>query len=169
MDFKSGIIDKVQEGQLYEVFHHYDTKSEGLDWDQFKTFVFAVGMQFLITHYEDEIIEQLFDWDYEYNTVHFDDFIEWINDKCKFENTPEQFEKDMEVFDDDHNETAAITDVMRVMKNHEKMTDEEVSMFIKICNLGPKLTEEEEKADLASLKLPKKFSIKQAAESFYNK
>ena len=75
----------------------------------------------------------------------------------------------MEVFDDDHNETAAITDVIRVMKNHEKMTDEEVNMFIKICNLGPKLTEVEEKADLASLKLPKKFSIKQAAESFYNK
>ena len=75
----------------------------------------------------------------------------------------------MEVFDDDHNETAAITDVIRVMKNHEKMTDEEVNMFIKICNLGPKLTEVEEKADLASLKLPKKFSIEQAAENFYNK
>ena len=52
-------------------------------------------MQFLITYYEDEIIEQLFDWDHEYNTIHFDEFIEWINERCKFENTPEQFEKDM--------------------------------------------------------------------------
>ena len=115
MDFKSGIIDKVQEGQLYEVFHHYDKDGNGLGWEEFKTFVFAVGMHFLINFYEDEIIEQLFEWDYDENTVHFDEFIEWINEKCKFENTPEQYEKDMEVFDDDHNGTAAIEDVIRVM------------------------------------------------------
>ena len=68
MDFKSGIIDKVQEGQLYAVFHHYENdQDEGLSWEQFKTFVYAVGMSFLTKYYEDELMEELFEWDYETN------------------------------------------------------------------------------------------------------
>ena len=91
-------------------------------------------MHFLIEHYEEEIIEQLFDWDNENNRVSFEEFIEWINEKCKMENTPEQFEKDLEVLDDDQNGTAAIEDVIRVMKSHEKMDDEDINLFIKICH-----------------------------------
>ena len=79
----------------------------------------------------------------------------------------------MEVFDDDHNGisfgTMAIDDVIRVMKTHEKMTDEECEIFIKRCVLGPKLTEQEEATDLKSLRLSKKIDIKEASENMYNK
>ena len=90
MDFKQGIIDKVQEGQLYEVFHTYDEDGdECLNWEEFKTYVHVVGMHFLIEHYKNEVIEVLFDWDTEENCVSFESFIEWINEQCKMENTPE--------------------------------------------------------------------------------
>ena len=46
-------------------------------------------MHFLIEHYKNEIIEVLFDWDTEENCVSFESFIEWINEQCKMENTPE--------------------------------------------------------------------------------
>ena len=79
----------------------------------------------------------------------------------------------MEVFDDDHNGTMAIDDVIRVMKTHEKMDDEECEMFIKRCVLGPKITEEEEKADFKDKmfegKFNKKITIKEASENMYNK
>ena len=170
MDFKQGIIDKVQEGQLYEVFHTYDLDGDDcLDWEEFKTFVFVVGMQFLINHYEEEIIEQLFDWDNENNRVSFEEFIEFINERCKFENTPEQFEKDLEVLDDDQNGTAAIEDVVRVMKMHEKMDDEDINLFIKICYMGSKDAQNSGDLHYKNMKLPPKFDVKTAVERLYNK
>ena len=49
------------------------------------------------------------------------------------------------------------------------MTDEEVSEFIKICSLGPKLSEEQKNAKWTDLKLPVKFEIKTASDNLYNK
>ena len=47
----------------------------------------------------------------------YDDFKEYIDMKTAFEEGPDQYEKDMAIFDEDHNGMAGIQDVKRVMKD----------------------------------------------------
>jgi len=61
MEFKKGMIDKQLQGQLLTIFQSFDEhKKGGLDWVQFKNYVYAVGMEFIITDYEKDVLTQLF-------------------------------------------------------------------------------------------------------------
>ena len=104
MEFKRGLIDKQQQGQLSTVFQKFDEDNkESLTWEQFKEFVFAIGMQFLVKYYSADIEEKLFEGAFRSNRVTFPAFMIYIEESCKYENGPEQFEKYMSVFDEDRN------------------------------------------------------------------
>jgi len=66
----------------------------------------------------------------------------------------------MALFDEDRNGVAVIEDVRRVLKTYTEMSEADQMKFVKICQLGPNLTEEQLKADLKSLNLPAGFQIK---------
>ena len=53
--------------------------------------------------------------------------------KTAFEEGPDQYEKDMAIFDEDHNGMAGIQDVKRVMKDLAGMNDEDIALFVKKC------------------------------------
>ena len=106
---------------------------DSLDWGQFQEFCYAIGLQFLISDYEDDIKEQIFEGSFSGNRATYDDFKEYIDEKTKFEEGPDQFEKDMAIFDEDMNGEALIDDVKRVMKDLAGMKDDEISLFVKKC------------------------------------
>ena len=56
VEFKRGLIDKQQKGYLLSVFQRFDKdESQTLTWNQFKDFVFVIGMNFLVKHYSEEM------------------------------------------------------------------------------------------------------------------
>ena len=97
----------------------------------------------------------------------YDDFKEYIDMKTKFEEGPDQFEKDMAIFDEDHNGMANVEDVKRVMKDLAGMKDEEISLFIKKC-VFKDLTDAQIAAPLSSLQIPEFFSIRESCDRLYN-
>ena len=87
--------------------------------------------------------------------------------KTKFEEGPDQYEKEMGIFDEDHDGKAGVQDVKRVMKDLAGMSDKDISLFIKKCVL-PNLTDAQIAAPLESLGLPESFSIRQSVAHLYN-
>ena len=57
---------------------------------------------------------------------------------------------------------------MRVMDTHAGMSQEEIEMFVKLCCLGPNLTEQQKDAKLETLGDFKQFDIKKSLASLYN-
>lgn len=72
------------------------------------------------------------------------------------------------MFDEDKNGVAVIEDVSRVLKTYTEMSVEDQEKFVKICQLGPALSEEQLKADLKSLNMPEGFQIKSALSHLFN-
>ena len=99
--------------------------------------------------------------------VGYDDFKEYIDMKTKFEEGPDQYEKDMGIFDEDHNGMANVQDVKRVMKDLAGMSDQEIALFIKKCVFSEP-TEDQLAASLESLPIPEFFSIKESTKRLYN-
>ena len=87
--------------------------------------------------------------------------------KTAYEEGPDQYEKDMAIFDEDHNGMAGIQDVKRVMKDLAGMNDEDISLFIKKC-VFENLTDEQRAAPLESLDIPEFFDIKKSTKRLYN-
>ena len=55
------------------------------------------------------------------------------------------------------------------MKMHEKMDDEDINLFIKICYMGSKDAQNSGDLHYKNMKLPPKFDVKTAVERLYNK
>jgi Ca2+-binding EF-hand superfamily protein len=73
MEFKKGLIDKQLQGQLSTVFKSFDEdKKDALNYEQFCTFLYAVGMNFIVKEYEQMLIKQLFNGDKSSKRVRFD-------------------------------------------------------------------------------------------------
>jgi len=94
--------------------------------------------------------------------VNFTQFFQYLETNSIHEIVPEQFEKDMAIFDEDHNGTAIVADVRRVLTAYTNLSESEVQHMIKICSLGHKLDEAQMKAKLEDLKLNPSFDIKKA-------
>ena len=90
-----------------------------------------------------------------------------MDQKSRFEEDQSQYEKDMQIFDEDLNGTAPIKDVKRVMKELAHMSDDQISLFIKKC-CNDSLTDEQLKASLESMNLPEAFDIKKSTSRLYN-
>ena len=168
VDFSRSMIDPLQDRQFKTVFAKFDKDNiETLDWSQFQEFCYAIGLQFLITDYEDDLRTNVFDGNLEMNRASYDDFKEYIDMKTKYEEGPERYEADMSIFDEDHNGEANIEDVKRVMKDIGGMSDQDISLFVKKC-VFPNLTEEQRNQSLDQLNLPETFNIRKSAAHLYN-
>ena len=127
VEFKKGMIDKQQQGNILSVFKKFDQNGkDALTWEQFKDFVFAIGMMFLYQHYEEDIKVKLFEGDFLSNRVGFPAFLNYLDENCKYDNMPDQYERYMQVFDEDKNGQATVEDVIRAMETHGQMTKEEI-------------------------------------------
>jgi len=90
VEFKRGIIDKQQQGQLLSVFQKFDKdEKNSLNWNQFKDYVYASGMQFLVKHYSEDMKAKLFDGDFYANRVTFVAFMNYLEENCRYDNTPD--------------------------------------------------------------------------------
>ena len=85
--------------------------------------------------------EKIFSGSFNGNRASYEDFKDYIDEKSKYEEGPDQYEKDMAIFDEDMNGAALIEDVKRVMKDLAGMNDDEISLFVKKC-IFPNLTDE---------------------------
>jgi Ca2+-binding EF-hand superfamily protein len=53
-----GLVNKLLEAQYYTVFKKFDkSQMESLDYDTFKNFLYAIGLEFLNEYYADEVKE----------------------------------------------------------------------------------------------------------------
>ena len=111
--------------------------------------------------------DHIFNGDFSSSRASFESFKEFIDMKSRFEEGPEVYQKDMEIFDEDNDGTAPIKDVIRVMKELAHMSDDEVNIFIKKCCFDS-VTDEQLKAPLESMELPVKFSISQSTGRLFN-
>ena len=93
----------------------------------------------------------------------FTQFFQYLETNSIHEMAPEQFEKDMAIFDEDHNGTAIVQDVRRVLSNYTDLSDKDIQLMIKICCLGHKLDAAQLAAKLEDLKLSPSFDIKKAS------
>ena len=150
VDFNRSMIDPLQDRQFRAVFSKFDEHDMGsLEYDTFKEFLYAIGMNFLCTQYLKEIESALFDGNLGQNRCSYDEFKSWVDERCRFEDGPDMYEPDMAIFDEDRNGLAPIEDVMRVMKDHAGMSDQEISDFIKVCAIGQdKMTKEDREKPL---------------------
>jgi Ca2+-binding EF-hand superfamily protein len=82
--------------------------------------------------------------------------------------TPEQFKSELDLFDEDRNGCAQIEDVNRVLQTYTDMSEADRQLFVKICQFGPNLSEQQIKASLKELNLPRGFNIKHALQSLFN-
>ena len=105
------------------------------------------------------MLELLFEGQ-ESNRVTFTTFFQYLETNSVHELTPEQFEKDMAIFDEDHNGQAVIEDVVRVLKTYAELDDESISKFIKVTLNSSKTDPDTKTAKLSELKLPPTFEIK---------
>ena len=55
------------------------------------------------------------------------------------------------------------------MKSHEKMKDDDINLFIKICYMGSKEARNSGDIDYKTMKFEPKYDIKKAVERLYNK
>ena len=61
VDFTRSMIDPLQDRQFKTVFARFDIDNlETLDWTQFQEFCYAIGLQFLISEYQDDLEEHVF-------------------------------------------------------------------------------------------------------------
>ena len=109
-------------------------------------------MQFLVQLYSEDMKARLFDGDFDANRVTFPAFMSYLETNCVYENTPDQYERYMQIFDDDKNGNATIDDVVRVMKTHGQMGQEDIDQFLKIV-LG-----EASGKEMKTFKIPKSTS-----------
>jgi Ca2+-binding EF-hand superfamily protein len=143
MEFKKGLIDKQLQGQLSSVFQTFDTdKKDALTLPQFQTYLYAIGMEFLNKQYSEQVLQVLFEGK-ENKRVTFNSFFMFLESNSIHEYTPEQFDKDMNIFDEDRNGVAVIEDINRVLDNYSELSEDERQRFVKICCLGSKLTPEQ--------------------------
>ena len=112
-------------------------------------------MNFLLKFYEDDLKAKLFDGDFTSKRVKFGEFMKYLDESCIFENTPDQYERYMQVFDEDKNGNASVEDVIRVMETHGKMSKQDIEAFLKIVNGDQYLK-------------AKAFEIKKSTSSLYN-
>ena len=162
------MIDPLQDRQFKTVFSKFDRESrDSLTWSQFQEFVYSIGLKFLIDDYLEDIRAEIFDGDFNGNRATYEAFKDYVDQKTKFEEGPDQYEKDMAIFDEDHNGKALIDDVRRVCKDLAGMSDDEVSRFIKKC-LQDQLTDEQKNQPLESLNLPEHFVISTSTKHLYN-
>ena len=87
--------------------------------------------------------------------------------KTKYEEGPDQYERDMAIFDEELNGEASIPDVKRVMKDLAGMNDEDIALFIKKC-VYKNLTEEQRAMPIEQMQLPECFDIHQSRLNLYN-
>ena len=168
IDITRSMIDPQLNQQFKTVFEKFDRdKQQELTWPQFQEFCYAIGLQFLIQEYENDLKDTIFGGNFNGSRASFESFKEFIDMKSRFEEGPDAYEKDMEIFDEDHNGTAPIKDVIRVMKELAHMQDDEVSLFIKKCCFE-NLTEEQMKQPLESMQLPESFSISKSTARLFN-
>ena len=120
-----------------------------------------------MTEYENDLRDTLFQGNLKTGRASYESFKDYIDNKSRFEEGAEQYEKDMQIFDEDNDGTAPIEDVIRVMKELAHMNDDDVSLFIKKCCLD-KPTDEQLAAPLTSLHLPDKFKISQSTPRLFN-
>lgn len=89
MEFKKGLIDKQLQGQLYTVFQDFDKdKKDSLTYEQFKTYVYAIGMNFIMKDYEHKVLKTLFEKD-KNKRVTFNAFFAFLESNSIHEMTPE--------------------------------------------------------------------------------
>lgn len=100
--------------------------------------------------------------------VTFNSFFMFLESNSIHEYTPEQFDKDMTIFDEDRNGVAVLEDINRVLENYSELSEDEMARFVKICCLGSKLTPEQQSAKLKALNLPNGFNIKTASSYLFN-
>ena len=132
VDVSRSMIDPQLNQSFKTVFERYDRDERGeLSFQQFQDFCYAVGLLFLTEDYMEDVKETLFQGNTGSCRVSYESFKEFIDLKSRFEEGQEQYEKDMQIFDEDGDGTAPIKDVMRVMKELAKMDDEDISLFIK--------------------------------------
>ena len=168
VDVSRSMLDPQLNQQFKTVFERFDKEERGeLTFGQFEEFCYAIGLQFLIVDYLDDIKEILFEGNAKSSRVSYESFKEFIDLKSRFEEGQEQYEKDMQIFDEDGNGTAPIKDVMRVMKELVHMEDDEIALFIKKSCIA-NLTEEDIKAPLDLSKLPESFKIAESTSRLYN-
>lgn len=168
MEFKKGLIDKQLQGQLLTVFQAFDAdKKDSLTLPQFQTYLYAVGMEFLNKQYSEQILTVLFEGKSN-KRVTFNSFFAFLEQNSIHEYTPEQFEKDVAIFDEDRNGLAIIEDVNRVLGNYSELKEDEIARLVKLCSLGSKLTPEQQAAKIKDLNLPPGFNIKQATAYLFN-
>ena len=87
--------------------------------------------------------------------------------KTKYEEGPDQYERDMAIFDEEMDGMASIPDVKRVMKDLAGMNDDDIALFIKKCVYN-NLTEEQRAMPIEQMQLPESFEIRQSAQNLYN-
>lgn len=61
-----------------------------------------------------------------------------MDENSTYEILPDAYERELTVFDEDQNGQAIIEDMMRALKSHAQMPDEDIAKFIKINALGSK-------------------------------
>ena len=151
MEFKKGLFDKVQQGQFELVFQQYDSdRQKTLTYDQFNRYVFSLGMNFLNELYKEEIIASLFDGD-KNNRVTFPAFISFLDSSSQHEYTPEEFSKQLTIFDDDRDGSCLYEDIIRVMRDLGGCSDEFIVKFVQRCEHGPKPSPEDQAKTLAEV------------------
>lgn len=91
--------------------------------------------------YSEQVLQVLFEGK-ENKRVTFNSFFMFLETNSIHEYTPEQFEKDLNIFDEDRNGIAVIEDINRVLEDYSELSEDEKERFVKICCLGSKLTPE---------------------------
>lgn len=109
---------------------------DALSWEQFETCVYSLGLRFLLDQYKTECEEKLFAGNSQANRVTSDAFMNFLEEMTTFKYTPDEYEKSMKVFDDDHNGQGSIEDMIRVMRKYGRdgedkdITDEELNVLV---------------------------------------
>ena len=86
MDLTRSMIDPLVDRQFKYVFDQYDEDNlETLTWDQFQDFAYAIGFQFLITHYKKDVEFEIFKGNFEGNRAEYKDFKTFVDNMCMFE------------------------------------------------------------------------------------
>ena len=169
VDFTRSMIDPLQDRQFKTVFAKFDrNKEDALTWVQFQEFVYSIGLQFLCDDFENELQEVLFKGSFDHERASYDEFKVFIDQHTKFEEGPDQYEKDMAIFDEDHNGMANVEDVKRVCKHLAGMGEDEIALFVKKCIWEQLDEEQRNKTPIEQIPVPEQFNISKSTKNLFN-
>ena len=95
-----GLVNKLLEAQYYTVFKKMDTDHEdALTYEQFKVFLYAIGLNFINDYFLDEVKSTLFSNQPSVNRVKFSDFIKYLDDNSTYNYTKQEFKQSLDLFD----------------------------------------------------------------------